>query len=74
MLSSRATHGSECGKIRVMNPDDPGDEEQYIEDAQIVEVETTSCLFSVGDCFDSLPAVEEQIRQYESIKFVQFWK
>ena len=74
MLSSHATHGGECGKIRVMNPDDPGNEEQCIEDAQIVEVETTSCLFSVGDCFDSLPVVEEQIRQYESIKFVQFWK
>ena len=62
----------------MMNSDDLsarfGDEEQCSQDAQIVEVETTSHLFSVGDCFDSLHAVEEKIRQYESIKFVKFWK
>ena len=39
---------------------------------QMMEVETR--VFSVGDCFDSFCAVEEKIRQYESIKFVKFWK
>ena len=39
-----------------------------------MHVETSSHLFSLGDCFDSFSAVEDKIKLYESTKYVKFWK
>lgn len=47
-----------------------------------MEIETSSCevgggdcsLFTFGDFFDSLSAVENKISLYESTRFVKFWK